>query len=116
MLRRIPAALLGIFLTVPFNAQAEPFVMPIGLRCDTDVNNIIDMVQTKYGEIPFASSETLVQVIPQGTWLPGITMQFINPTSGSFSMIMMDEKTGAGCMVLSGQKMTSVNGYKETNK
>ena len=108
MLRRIPTALLGIFLTVPFNAQAEQFVMPIGLRCDTDVNNIIDMVQTKYGELPFATSESLVQVVPQGSWLPGITMQFINPSSGSFSLIMMDEDTGAGCLVIAGQKMTAI--------
>ena len=116
MLGRLSMLMLGIFLTVPFNAQAEQFMMPIGLRCDTDVNNIIDMVQSKYGEIPFASSETLVQVVPQGKWLAGVTLQFINPTSGSYSMIMMDEATGAGCMVLAGQKMTSVNGYKETNK
>jgi hypothetical protein len=108
MLGRLSAVLLGIFLAVPINAQAEQFVMPIGLRCDTDANNIIDMVQTKYGEIPFASSQTLVQVVPQGGWLPGVTMQFINPSSGSFSLIMMDENTGAGCLVIAGQKMTVI--------
>ena len=108
MLKTLTAVFLGISLLVPLNVKAEQFVMPIGLRCDTDVGNIIDMVQTKYGEIPFATSEALVQVVPQGGWLPGVTMQFINPSSGSFSLIMMDEATGAGCLVIAGQKMTVI--------
>ena len=108
MLGILSAGLLGIFLAVPSVSKAEQFVMPIGLRCDTDVNNIIDMVQTKYGELPFATSESLVQVVPQGQWLPGRTLQFINPSNGSFSLVMMDEATGAGCLVIAGQKMTVI--------
>lgn len=106
MLGRLSILMLGIFLTLSNNAQAEPFRLPVLLACDTDTNKIIDMVQSQYGEIPFASAEGSLQTLgPQGGWLKGNVIQTINPNSGSasFSIILWDPETGAGCLVLAGR-------------
>ena len=100
MLARVLAPLLVFFLTTA-NVQAEPRVMGIALQCDNEPGTILDMVQEKYGELPFATAEGIVQNIT-GTWQPGVVVQTVNPTAFSFSIIIIDPVTGTECLLLAG--------------
>lgn len=105
MLGRLSALLLGSILAVTNNAHAEPqpVQMPIALACDMDVQNILSLVQTKYGEIPFAQATGILQLAQNGQWINGNVVQTINPSTKSFSLIIMDPSSGMGCMIIAGR-------------
>ncbi len=110
MLGRLAALLLGSILAVTNSAQAEkqPVLMPVALACDMDVQNILGLVQSKYGEIPFATAKGILQLAQNGQWINGDVIQTINPESLSYSLIIMDPSTGMGCMVIAGRDFTPI--------
>jgi len=105
MLARILAPLLVFFLATASLAQAEPRMMGIALQCDSEPGKIIQMVQDKYGEIPFAVAEGIVQNIT-GRWQSGIIIQTVNPEAQSFSIIIQDPQGGTECLLLAGSKFS----------
>lgn len=102
MLGRVLAPLLGaLFLTTP--AQAEPTMMGIALHCDSQPGKILEMVQEKYGELPFATAEGVVRNIT-GPWQTGVIVQTVNPQSLTFSIMIIDPISGTECLLLAGSK------------
>ena len=110
MLGRLSTLLLGSILAVTNSVQAEPQPVQaqVTLACDMDVANILGLVQTKYGEIPFATATGIMQLTQNGQWISGNVVQTINPQSKSFSMILMDPATGMGCMIIAGRDFLPV--------
>jgi hypothetical protein len=110
MLGRLSALLLGSILAVTNSVQAaqQPVQVEVTLACDMDVSNILELVQTKYGEVPFATATGLMQLTNGGRWISGNIVQTINPQSNSFSLIMMDPETGMGCMIIAGRDFYGV--------
>jgi hypothetical protein len=76
-------------------------MMGIGLHCDTEPGKIVQMVQEKYGELPFATGQGIVQNIT-GAWQSGIIIQTVNPEERSFSIIISDPISGVECLLLAG--------------
>jgi hypothetical protein len=101
MLERVLALLLGTLFLTTAPAQAEPRMMGIALHCDDEPGTIIQMVQEKYGELPFATAEGIVQNIT-GRWQPGTIIQTVNPEELSFSIIIIDPISGVECLLLAG--------------
>lgn len=110
MLGRLTALLLGSCLAVTNSAQAQqqPVQVPVSLACDRDVQNILGLVQSKYGEIPFAQAKGILQLAQNGQWINGNVIQTINPDTMSFSIIIMDPASGMGCMVIAGRDFVPV--------
>jgi len=100
MLGRVLAPLLVFFLTTA-SANAEPRMMGIALQCDTEPGKIVQMVQEKYGELPFATGQGIVQNI-SGAYQSGIVIQTVNPEERSFSIIISDPISGTECLLLPG--------------
>ena len=88
MLARVLAPLLVFFLATA-SAKAEPRMMGIALQCDNEPGKIVQMVQEKYGELPFATGQGIVQNI-SGAYQSGIVIQTVNPEERSFSIIKID--------------------------
>lgn len=105
MLGRVLAPLLVFFLATASadETKAEPRMMGIALQCDSEPGKIVNMVQEKYGEIPFATAEGIVQNIT-GAWQTGIVIQTVNPTAFTYSIIISDPISGTECLLLAGNK------------
>ena len=105
MLARVLAPLLVFFLATASadETKAEPRMMGIALQCDSEPGKIVQMVQEKYGEIPFATAEGIVQNIT-GAWQAGIIIQTVNPEARSLSIIISDPISGTECLLLAGKK------------
>lgn len=105
MLARVLAPLL-VFLLATASADetnAEPRMMGLALRCDSEPGKIVEMVQGEYGELPFATGEGIVQNVT-GIWQSGIVIQTVNPEERSFSIIISDPISGTECLLLAGKK------------
>ena len=100
MLARVLAPLLVFFLATA-SAKAEPRMMGIALQCDNEPGKIVQMVQEKYGELPFATGQGIVQNI-SGAYQSGIVIQTVNPEERSFSIIISDPISGTECLLLAG--------------
>ena len=98
---KLSTVVLGLFLTLT-PAHAEPMIMGSMLHCDSESGKIISMVQEKYGEIPLATAQGIIQQI-NGRWVQADVVTTINPTSMSFSVIIIDPATGLECLLLAGQ-------------
>lgn len=109
MLARVLAPLLVFFLATASadETKAEPVMMGIALQCDSQPGKIIQMVQDKYGEIPFATAKGIVQNIT-GRWQSGIIIQTVNPQARSFSIIIQDPQGGTECLLLAGNSFAPV--------
>lgn len=98
------------------NAFAEPRRLAIILECDTDLADILNMVQTKYNEQPFAQGKLLLQVMmPSGVaqWTEADMLMTVNPTApdGSFS-IVAGFANGHGCVLVPGKHFAPSFGDK----
>lgn len=103
MLGKVLAVVLGLFLMSTTAHSQSQLRMGIALECDSKVQNMLDLVQDKYGEQPFVTGQGLVQNIT-GKWQAAEVMMLVNPESKSFSVIIMDPVSGLACMLLAGQK------------
>jgi hypothetical protein len=100
MLARVLTVLLVFFLATS-SAKAEPRMMGIALQCDNEPGKIVQMVQEKYGELPFATGQGIVQNI-SGAYQSAIVIQTVNPEERSFSIIISDPISGTECLLLAG--------------
>lgn len=108
MLARVLAPLLGLFLMIVATPiKADPKVMGLQLQCESTPGLMFEMVQEKYGEMPFSSGRGIIQSI-SGQWLEAEIYMFINPTKGSYSVIAVDPGSGLQCMLLAGQQFKPV--------
>ena len=115
MLGRLTALLLlGSFLAITNKAHAEPMSMPIVLTCDSEPGAIIHMVQEKYGEAPFFVGEGLFMSM-QGKWNKAQVLSTANPTSGTFSIILVEPFSGMECMLLVGSELAPAGGTVAQN-
>lgn len=103
MLGRLSALLLGLFLTISNNVNAEPMVMPVLLICDSESGEIINMTQEEYGEIPFFQGQGVFQT-QNGQWNTAIILSTVNPDTRTYSIIMVDPISGAECILLVGSQ------------
>lgn len=99
------------------NAFAEPRRLAVILECDTELADILDMVQTKYKEQPFATGKMLLQVMmPNGVaqWTETDMLMTVNPTAPdkSFSVIA-GFANGHGCVLVPGKGFAPSFGGKE---
>lgn len=104
MLGRLSALLLGSFLAVTSNAIAEPMVMPIILSCDSEPGRLLNDVQKDYGEQPFFQGKGIFRT-PDGEWNNTMILTLANPSSGTFSIIMVDVVSGAECLLMVGNEL-----------
>ena len=104
MLARVLAPLLVFFLATASadETKAEPMIMGTMLQCDSTPGKIISMVQDKYGEIPFSTATGIIQDI-KGRWLQAEVYITINPSSMSYSVIVIEPNTGLECLLLAGR-------------
>jgi hypothetical protein len=103
MLARVLTVLLGLFLAtaVADETLAEPMLMGTMLQCDNEPGKIISMVQEKYGEIPFSTAQGVIQNI-NGSWMKAEVVTTINPSSMSYSVIIIEPDSGTECLLLAG--------------
>ena len=92
------------------NAYAEPRRLAVILECDTDLADILNMVQLKYYEKPFAQGKMLLQVMmPNGVtqWQEADMLMLVNPTAPdrSFSVIA-GFPNGHGCVLVPGKEFS----------
>lgn len=114
MLGRLSTLLLGSILAVTNNAQAEPMAMPIVLSCDTEPGKIVHMVQEKYGEFPFFVGEGIFMMM-NGKWNKAQVLSTANPTSGTFSIMIVEPTTGTECMLIVGSNLAPAGGTVAQN-
>ena len=121
MLGRLSTLLLGSTLAITTSVKAEQKLFPVLLPCNTEPSSILNLVQDKYEELPFATAQGLVQS-QDGEWFNGLVIQTVNPETRTFSVIWIDPQSGAECMVTTGKdftpagmsKMDNIN-YHKTN-
>ena len=103
MLARVLAPLLVFFLATASanDTKAEPMLMGTMLQCDNEPGKIISMVQEKYGEIPFSTAQGVIQSI-NGSWMQAEVVTTINPSSMSYSVIIIEPGSGTECLLLAG--------------
>ena len=107
MLGRILAVLLVFVLAT--SAHAEPKMMGVITQCDDEPGKVMQMVQERYNELPFSIGEGVIQNI-QGAWIRGEMLMFVNPSSGSYSIILREPATGVECLLLAGGKLRPATG------
>ena len=103
MLAKILAPLLVFFLATASadETKAEPMLMGTMLQCDNEPGKIISMVQEKYGEVPFSTAQGVIQGI-SGSWMKAEVVTTINPSSMSYSVIIIEPDSGTECLLLAG--------------
>jgi hypothetical protein len=83
-------------------ARAESLPLATVQHCETESGKLFEMVQTRYGEIPFLQGKTVVQAFPTMNWLEGDFYMTFNPSTGTFSIIVVDPSSGLECLWLGG--------------
>lgn len=89
---------------------AQATVLPLATiqNCETEPGKIFEMVQTRYGEIPFLQGKTMIQAFPSLDWLEGDFYMTFNPSTGTFSIIVVDPSSGMECLWLGGGAVPAV--------
>jgi len=101
MQARVLAVLLGLFLTPVTSAKAENLLMGIALQCESEPGKIIELVQEKYGEVPMAIGQGILQNI-SGKWQGAEVLMTVNPETRSYSVIVRDPVGEVECILLAG--------------
>lgn len=91
----------GLVCATNIALAADPLPLATVQWCEPESGKMFDMVQNKYGEIPFIQGSTSVQTM-QGSWLKGDFYMLMNPESKTFSIILVDPQSGLECLWLAG--------------
>lgn len=92
--------LLAVFST----AQADEMSLPTVAQCDTDPKNILKVVEEQYDEVPFVEGDGGI-ISVNGQYMVTQFYMYLNPESKSFSIVIIDPITGAGCLYFAGNNL-----------
>ena len=100
---RIPIFIAMLALAFAGAAHSEPRKLVITLDCDTVLQNVLDIVQEEpYLEQPFAIGKGVVVMTAAGDQPKSVgTMFAVNPTTGSYTIIISFAE-GGGCILVPG--------------
>ena len=98
------AATFLFLLAVITAAKADTLRLPTLSECDSNPQNIIDLVQEKYNEVPFVEGQGGI-ISLNGQYMVAEFKMFLNPDTKSFSIVTIDPVTGAGCLYFAGNNL-----------
>ena len=75
------------------------------LPCEADAKKMFNVVQQQYGELPFASGQTLAQSAQNGQYFQAEMFMLVNPTTKTYSIIGVFAD-GTACMFVNGRMFT----------
>jgi len=73
------------------------------LDCDSDAGVVLNLLDEKYKEIPFAEATGIVRNGQTGRFYTSYVILYVNPETKTWTLVSIFDDDGTGCIVQSGK-------------